>query len=271
MLKRGTVLLMMGAIALTSGVLLFEANQRSSSEAPSAASSPDALSEPTAGGETEAEGELIFAFAEADVDGVTVKRPDDTLAFRKSADGSWQMTQPQAKLAESGAIAFLLSQLTNPTARTLNVAASTLKDFGLADSDTTVTLSAKGKSYQLAVGTADFSGDKLYVRAIEAESATDSTSADLIKIHVVSGGLDNAVNRPAAEWLATASEPTDPKAANPETANPAAANPETVNPKAVNPEAVNPEAVNPETAPTAVTETEPARESGSREAPTPQN
>jgi hypothetical protein len=261
MLKRGTVLLMMGAIALTSGVLLFEANQRSSSEAPSDAgspdaSSPDALSEPTAGGETEAEGELIFAFAEADVDGVTVKRPDDTLAFRKSADGSWQMTQPQAKLAESGAIAFLLNQLTNPTARTLNVAASTLKDFGLADSDTTVTLSAKGKSYQLAVG-------------IEAESAADSTSPDstspdLIKIHVVSGGLDNAVNRPAAEWLATASEPNDPKAANPETANPATANPEAVNPATANPEAVNPEAE-----PTA--EAEPARESGSREASTPQN
>lgn len=226
MLKRGTVLLMMGAIALTSGVLLFEAQQRSSSEAPSeapsAGSSPDGASPSAAGGETEGEGELIFAFAEADVDGVTVKRPDGTLAFSKSADGSWQMTQPQAKLAESGAIAFLLSQLTNPTARTLNVQASTLKDFGLADSDATVTLSAKGNSYQLAVGTADFSGDKLYVRAIQAESA-DSTAADLIKIHVVSGGLENAVNRPTAEWLATAYDTTDSKASNPEAVSPEAA------------------------------------------------
>jgi Domain of unknown function (DUF4340) len=260
MLKRGTVLLMMGAIALTSGVLLFEAQQRSSSEAPSeaplASSLPDGASKSAAGGETEGEGELIFAFAEADVDGVTVKRPDGTLAFSKSADGSWQMTQPKAELAESGAIAFLLSQLTNPTARTLNVQASKLQDFGLADSDTTVTLSAKGKSYQLAVGTADFSGDKLYVRAIEAESAdstaADSTAADLIKIHVVSGGLENAVNRPAAEWLATASETTDSEV--------------------VNPEATNPEAADPEAEPTAVIETEPARESGSREAAsTPQN
>jgi hypothetical protein len=249
MLKRGTLWLMMVAIALGGGVLLFEAKQRGASVEASSEYASDEASDAASGGvpegATEGEGELIFAFAEADVEGVTVKRADSTLSFSKSADGRWQMTQPQSALAESGAIAFLLSQLTNPTARTLNVEASTLKDFGLDKADTTLTLTAKGSTYQLAVGAADFSGDKLYVRVIEpdastakatesaesAEFAADGAAAGLIKVHVVSGGLKNALDRPTAGWLAAVSEPSVSEPASDEPArdsgNPSATPPTT--------------------------------------------
>ncbi len=228
MLKRGTLLLMMAAIALGGGVLLFEAQQRrasvDSASDPASEVSASSPEDPSNGAlEQEGAGDLLFSFAEADVESITIKRPDGTLAFSKSADGSWKMTQPQAAPAESGAIAFLLSQLTNPVARSLSVAPSDLKDFGLAQPDTTLTLSAQGKSYELAVGIADFSGDKLYVSAVGPESgktnspkpdsaASESTSADSVKIYVVSGGLENAVDRPTAGWLPTASETTDAEA-----------------------------------------------------------
>ncbi len=260
MLKRGTVLLMMGAIALGGGVLLFESKQRSASvdtasEVTSTASEAEASA---LGGKSEGEGDLIFSFTEADVDGVTIKRPDGTLVFSKSADDTWQMSQPQAATAESGAIAFLLAQLTNPTVRTLAVEASTLKDFGLANPDTTVTLSAKGQSYQLAVGIADFSGDKLYVRPIEPDSAApESPAADPTKVYVVSGGLENAVNRPITGWLAIAPDAAAPAASAPAAANSNATNPASANPVLASPEVPNPAAAASEAKPKPATEGEP--------------
>jgi hypothetical protein len=230
MLKRETLLLMMIAIALGGSVLIFESQQQrkasvanGSDVSQSSLDSASDSSEISEGGAAKqaGAGELIFSFGEADVEGITLQRPDGTLVFSKAAEGTWQMTKPQAAPAESGAIAFLLTQLTNPATRTLNVEASTLKDFGLAQPDTTITLLAKGQSYELAVGITDFSGDKLYVRATETQSATsdaaasDSTdaAADAVKVYVVSGGLENAINRPTTGWLATAAETTKPKAA----------------------------------------------------------
>ena len=234
MLKRGTVLLLLGAIALGSGVLLLESRQRPPADKRSAADSlSTSASGEAIGGDKEGDKKPIFPFAEADVESLTVKRPDGTLAFSKSADGTWQMTEPQKQMAESGAIAFLLDEITRPTVRTLSVKPDTLSDFGLANPNTTVTLVANGSTYQLAVGSDDFTGDKLYVQATEPEPK----SSDSVEVYLVSGGLKNAVNRPTSGWLAAA-EPTEksttaesaakePAAAAPTAASESAAKPAT--------------------------------------------
>ena len=205
MLKRGTLLLLLGAIALGSGVLLLESRQRPSTSEQSA----DALSASPSGeateGDKKGDSTPIFLFAEADVESLTVKRPDSTISFSKSADDTWQMTEPKKQMAESGAIAFLLDKITSPTVRTLNVEPSTLSDFGLANPKATITLVAKGSTYQLAVGSADFTGDKLYVQATEPKPK----SSDSVKVYLVSGGLKNAVNRPTLGWLAAAEPPAE--------------------------------------------------------------
>ncbi len=188
-------MLLLGAIALGGGVLLLE-----SQRPPAEQSAADALSASASDEATAGDGAPIFPFAEADVESLTVKRPDSTLAFSKSADGTWQMTEPEKQIAESGAIAFLLDKITSPTVRTLSVEPSTLSDFGLANSDTTVTLIANGSTYRLAIGSDDFTGDKLYVQAIEPKPK----SADSVAVYLVSGGLKNAIDRPISGWLAAA-------------------------------------------------------------------
>ncbi len=196
MLKRGTLLLLVSAIALLGGVLLFEGDRnRTATGENSEQDTNYALSS-----EGQENGELIFPFAEEDVDTLTVERSADTVAFEKSETGIWQMTKPENGLAEPGAIAFLLTQLTNPSTNTLTVPADTLSDFGLDRPTSTVSLTANDVRYQLAVGTADFTGDQLYVQATAPED--DSAGASDIKIHLVSGGFDNAVNRPTEDWLA---------------------------------------------------------------------
>ncbi|MGB3296975.1 MAG: DUF4340 domain-containing protein [Phormidesmis sp.] len=214
MLKRGTVLLLLGAIALGGGVILLESQQRPAANKPTEQANKtgaDTLSKSVSNPDTEGDKAPIFPFAEEDVASLTIARSDGTLAFSKSADGTWQMTKPEQKLAESGAIAFLLDQLTSPPVRSLSVEPSTLSDFELESPNATVTLVAKGSTYQLAVGGDDFTGDKLYVQTTKAPRAPeapatqpDPKSSDSVEIYLVSGGLKNAVNRPTPEWLAAA-------------------------------------------------------------------
>ncbi|PZO59313.1 MAG: hypothetical protein DCF15_04055 [Phormidesmis priestleyi] len=225
MLKRSTLGLLIGAIALGGSVLWFEGRSSRSESTTTALS--NSSSENSDGNENsgvnnnpEAAGEKLFPFAEADVEQVMLKRPGESLVFRKQNDNTWEMTAPKTAVAEDGAIAFLLNQLENPTVKTLAVKTSDLSNFGLAEPPILLDLVAAGKPYQLAVGAADFSGDKRYVRIIgdspvvgpasenEAKNEAGSDSA-LVQIHVVSGGLLSAVERPTPEWLAPSSSSSD--------------------------------------------------------------
>jgi len=203
MLKRGTVLLLMSAIALGGGVLLLE--NFGSNGAGNQSSTTTGLNTLSEG-----EGEPLLPFPEEDIDSVVVTRLNDTLTFNKSDEGTWQMTQPETGLAEGGAIAFLLSQLTGATVQSLTVeSADSLFDFGLADPSATVAVTAGEQSYQIAVGGGDFSGDKRYVRLVNADDEEDADQAATapIKIHVVAGGIVNAVERPTSEWLMPVDDP----------------------------------------------------------------
>ncbi len=210
MLKRSTLGLVIGAIALGGSVLWFEGRSSRSESASTALPEPsNGNSARNPANNAEIAGEKLFPFAEADVEQVALKRPGESLVFRKNDDDTWQMTSPQSAIAEGGAVAFLLNQIESPTIKTLTVEAGDLAEFGLAEPAVLVDLTAAGKSYQLAVGAADFSGNQRYVRTIadspvaNGVSETDTGAADAtsVKIHVVSGSLLSAIERPTPEWL----------------------------------------------------------------------
>ncbi|MGB3293776.1 MAG: DUF4340 domain-containing protein [Phormidesmis sp.] len=208
MLQRTTLLLLVGAVALGGGVLLLESRQDSLT-ANSAVDTSNELDDAK---------EQIFPFAEEDVESFKVERPAGAIAFSQSND-TWQMDEPQMGPAEAGAVAFLLSQLTDQSARKLSVEAAKLEDFGLADPTVQVELMANGQPYQLLIGGAAFTGDRLYVQAIDIQTkaapAEDTQTANspstAVDIYLVPGGLANAVNRPTAEWIAQ-SESSPPSA-----------------------------------------------------------
>ncbi len=209
MLKRGTLLLLLSAIALGGAVLLLE-NQSSSQSTESA----------SGGTEETAASEKLFPFEEEEIEQFSITRlqsnvdaegtvtedaAEEKLSFRKNDDGTWQMTAPEEAMAEGGAIAFLLSQVTTPAAVPVIVEASNLEEFGLAEPESTVLLTANGREYRLRVGGLDFLGDKRYVEAIElpTDSAeqTNESRDKALTIYAISGGIVNAVNRPTADWL----------------------------------------------------------------------
>ncbi len=206
MLQRTTLLLLVGAIALGGGVLLLESRQ------------DDSTAEEVSTDST-AEKESIFSFAEEDVESFKVERAEGAIAFTQK-DGNWQMSEPETASAEDGAIAFLLSQLTDQTARKLSVEAAKLEDFGLTNPTAQIELVANGKSYQLLMGDKAFTGDQLYVQVIDVQEenqAGDTQPANEpsapVDIYLVPGGLTNAVNRPTAEWLIAQDEPPAPEPA----------------------------------------------------------
>ena len=197
MLKRKTIVLMVSAIALLGLVALLEGNRNVVGSGQSSGQQTDSstdTNDPRRG-----ESELLFDFAEDEVARLEVQRSEDTLVFEKLEDGTWEMTAPEVALAEPGAIAFLLSQITSPSTHTLSVSTSDLRDFGLQNPEATVVLTANDTIYQLTVGGDDFTGDQLYVRADPPAEAPDE--AEQIKVHVVSGGMRNAVNRATPDWL----------------------------------------------------------------------
>ena len=192
MLKRKTILLMVSAIALFGLVAIFEGNRSVTGNRPNETD--------TNAAQQQDEGEPLFAFDEEDVQRLEVQRENETLVFEKLEDDSWEMTEPEVALAESGAIAFLLSQVTNSSTHTLSVSTSDLRDFGLQNPAATVILTANDTPYTLTIGDDDFTGDQLYVRA--DPPANEPDDPEQIKVHVVSGGMRNAVTRPTSDWLA---------------------------------------------------------------------
>ena len=211
MLNRGTVLLLVSAIALGGGVLL-----RTSRDA--SRSLLDNGNSEIAG---ESQGELIFSFAEEEVEQFSLTRTveaaeSEELVFVKDESGFWQMSQPETGEAEGGAIAFLLSQLTATSTSTIAAQPDPLEEFGLADPIATIALQANGQDYLVNVGGDDFTGSQLLMYS--AEHPTDSADGDSevdnadelepLTYHVVSASIVNAVNRPTLDWLVSEA-PTD--------------------------------------------------------------
>lgn len=191
-LNRGTLVLIGCAIALGGAVLLIENRDDTATDITEPETELASTSQET--------GEFMFPFAESDIESFTLSRPDEVLTFDKDEDGFWRMSAPQDAEAEGGAIAFLLNQLTSTAVRSLDVAPDTLERFNLITPEVTIDLVAEGQPYQFLIGDADFTGDQRYVRAI-ATAEAEEEDPETIDIHLVSGSITNAVERPTEEWL----------------------------------------------------------------------
>ncbi|MEM9944825.1 MAG: DUF4340 domain-containing protein [Cyanobacteria bacterium P01_D01_bin.36] len=227
MLKRGTLLLLLSAIALGGAVLLLENKVGPSASTPSGNEVAETATEKVIPfEEEEIEAFSIVRSQQSEGEAVTEDEAagKEVLSFQKNEDSGWQMIEPEGAIAEGGAIAFLLNQLTNPTAVPVSIDPNNLEEFGLATPEATIAVtvgSGAPVEYQIQVGGLDFSQDKRYVQVTEASAAssdsanveseeneqTDTSESDQanaeLKVYAVSGSIINAVNRPTAEWLAT--------------------------------------------------------------------
>ncbi|NEP15565.1 MAG: DUF4340 domain-containing protein [Leptolyngbya sp. SIO4C1] len=202
-MQRSTWILLVVAIALGGGVLLYE-NQRGQE----------------AGEATRTD--AIAPFEESAVQQLRIERSGETIAFEKDEAGDWRMTEPQQQPAEPAAIAYLLNILTNEPAQPISAAAADLEPFGLAEPAATLALTLTDEStYSLAVGDTDFSGNSRYVRPLTAEAPadTETVGAETVEVYLVSGGLSNGIERPLEEWLVAddAAEALDQPASTPDT------------------------------------------------------
>ena len=217
MLNRGTLLLLLIAIALGGGVLLFE-NRDGTDRVENA--------NETTG---EAQGKPLLPFEESAITQFSLSRPNaNDLTFFKDESDVWRMSAPEENIAEGGAIAFLLDQIARPSNRVINTDSRSLVDFGLDDPEATITLEAssdakapesKNSTYQLLVGDADFGGDQRYIQVInladepantlssdeetETDQSPDAEESSETEVHLVSGGIINAIERPEPDWIST--------------------------------------------------------------------
>lgn len=194
-LKRGTVMLVGVALLLGAGVLMGELRQSRLPDSPA----------------QEGQGP-IFRFAEADVATVTVVRNDETLVFEGDGEGNWQMTAPENHVAESGAVAFLLSRLiTDSPLQRVTMAADQLADFGLDQPQGQVTVVLQdGTEHVLILGGPDFSGNANYAILDPADGWPPDNPTGDYAVLVVTRDVANGINRPLEEWkMPVDSEPSN--------------------------------------------------------------
>ncbi|QQE65172.1 hypothetical protein GFS31_18570 [Leptolyngbya sp. BL0902] len=184
-LKRGTVVLVGVALLLGAGVLMGESQQRR---------------QPAS--QVQAGRGAIFRFAETDVATVTVERDGEVLVFEGDGAGNWQMIEPENRVAEPGAVAFLLSRLiTDSPLQRVTMAADQLADFGLDQPLGQVTVVLQdGTEYVLILGGRDFSGNANYAIVDPGETWPPASPTGEYEVLVVTRDVANGINRPLEEW-----------------------------------------------------------------------
>ncbi len=124
----------------------------------------------------------------------------------------WQMTQPQKKLAEEAAIAFLLNQMASgQSQQSLTIPATQKAEFGLDQPLATIQVELTNqKQHRLVLGKPNFNRSGLYA---QIDPPTQPTTE--ITIHVVPIDLENAVTRPLKEWQIKPEPTPSPTATSP--------------------------------------------------------
>lgn len=184
-LKRSTLILVGIAFLLGSGVLISEA-QRSNPIGDTAEQTAD---------------QPLFDFNEEDVVALEIRRGGETLAFEQDDTGNWQMLRPEKSVAEPGAVAFLLSQLTSEeTLQQVNMPPEEQGEFGFLAPKAQIELTlADGTKRTVVLGGEAFSGDALYA-LVDPKVVPLPQNAGETTVYVVSQNLANGVERPLAEW-----------------------------------------------------------------------
>lgn len=153
-------------------------------------------------GTQSSDSETLYGFTEADVSSFSIELEERRLAFAKTDDNTWQMTEPESAPADPSAIAFLLNIITSDTVtETITANPNQLDTYGLDDPTAIVELLVNEENHTLTVGDEDFSGTSLYVMTEPAPSAADS-----VDVYLIPNRLENGVERPQNEWLLSDSE-----------------------------------------------------------------
>lgn len=142
----------------------------------------------------------IFSFEAEQVQSFKVKTKEQTLLFeREEKDGKlvWQMLVPSNALASDASISYLMDLLVKGKSnRTIEVAATQLQEYGLAQPQATIEVKLKNQqTHQLVLGNPDFNRNFLYAQADPPAKLTGN-----VDVILVSPDFENAVNRQLSEW-----------------------------------------------------------------------
>ncbi|WP_051352899.1 DUF4340 domain-containing protein [Picosynechococcus sp. NKBG15041c] len=183
MLRRSTVIYLVIALTLASGVWIVTQRQHLRQEEASTA----AIAAP------------LFPFAATEIQAITLNVNGETLIFeqRSAPIAQWWLVEPVEVVANRGAIAFLLNLLTEPQPYEAFLSeATTLGDYGLAPPYATITAQTQGgQQTQLTLGTENFDRTKIYGRLDAQET-----------VLVLPLDFRNGVMRPLSEWRLEAPE-----------------------------------------------------------------
>lgn len=180
-MKFKPVTLILVAIAAVLGGIVYLAERRSASQV-----------------EAESAQQDLFDFEEAEVQALTIRTAEQSLAFKKQGD-RWQLISPEAAPANQAAVAYLLNLMaTGSSERLLNVDAKERSQFGLDLPLASINVQLKNRqTYTLILGDYDFNRSFLYAQTNPA--ITDSGTLDVMLVAVE---FENAVERSLDEWTA---------------------------------------------------------------------
>ncbi|ALF51990.1 hypothetical protein ACX27_02565 [Nostoc piscinale CENA21] len=153
--------------------------------------------------EVKAKQQQIFAFAEDDVQSLTVKTKAYTLMLERNSKGSepkWLLKYPVSDSANDAIVSYLTDLLVKGKSdRTISTSANQLTEFGLAQPNATIEIKLKNQqTHQLILGKSDFNNRFVYA---QADSPTQPNGN--INVLLVSTDFANAVNRELSEWRQT--------------------------------------------------------------------
>lgn len=142
----------------------------------------------------------IFSFEKEQVQSFTVKTKEQLLFFeRGDKDGKpiWQMKAPSNTLASDASVSYLMDLVVKGKRnRTIQVAATQLQEYGLAQPQATIEVKLKNQqTHQLILGKPDFNRNFLYAQADPPTKPTGN-----VDVLLVSPDFENAVNRQLSEW-----------------------------------------------------------------------
>ena len=144
----------------------------------------------------------IFDFTKEDIQGFTIEREKETLAFERveKEATSWQIKEPEESLANDPAVSFLLELLAEGERDRLILARSEeLEEYGLSQPFATVAIAIENRSqpYTLVLGQENFDRKFIYARVNPDKDEKKSIEIILIPID-----FKYAVERELEDWKA---------------------------------------------------------------------
>ena len=142
----------------------------------------------------------IFSFEQEQVQSFTIKTKEQALSFErgdKAGKPIWRMKAPSNTLASDASVSYLMDLVVKGKRnRTIQVAASQLQEYGLAQPQATIEVKLKNQQiHQLILGKPDFNRNFLY-----AQADPPTKPAENVDVLLVSPDFENAINRQLSEW-----------------------------------------------------------------------